>query len=29
MKERPLMIKSKVFALDVIKICKDLRNAKR
>ena len=28
MKESPLMIKSKVFALDVIKVCKDLRNAK-
>ena len=28
MKESPLMIKSKAFALDVIKVCKDLRNAK-
>lgn len=28
MKESPLMIKSKVFALDVIKVCKDLKNAK-
>ena len=28
MKESPLMIKSKSFALDVIKVCKDLRNAK-
>ena len=28
MKESPLMIKSKAFALDVIKICKELRNAK-
>ncbi len=28
MKESPLMIKSKAFALDVIKACKDLRNAK-
>ncbi len=28
MKESPLMIKSKDFALDVIKVCKDLRNAK-
>ena len=27
-KESPLMIKSKDFALDVIKVCKDLRNAK-
>ena len=28
MKESPLMIKSKKFALEVIKACKDLRNAK-
>lgn len=28
MKESPLMIKSKLFALDVIKACKELRNAK-
>ena len=28
MKESPLMIKSKDFALDVIKVCKDLRNTK-
>lgn len=28
MKESPLMIKSKVFALDVIKVCKELRVAK-
>ena len=29
MKESPLMIKSKAVALDVIKVCKDLRNARR
>ena len=28
MKESPLMIKSKAFALDVIKVCKELRAAK-
>ena len=28
MKESPLMIKSKAFALDVIKVCKELREAK-
>ena len=28
MKESPLMIKSKSFALDVIKVCKELRTAK-
>ena len=28
MKESPLMIKSKVFALDVIKVCRELRAAK-
>ena len=28
MKESPLMIKSKAFALDVIKVCKELRVAK-
>ena len=28
MKESPLMIKSKEFALDVIKVCKELRLAK-
>ena len=28
MKESPLMIKSKDFALEVIKVCKELRNAK-
>ena len=28
MKESPLMTKSKAFALDVIKVCKELRNAK-
>lgn len=28
MKESPLMIKSKAFALDVIKVCKELRIAK-
>lgn len=28
MKESPLIIKSKIFALDVIKACKELRNAK-
>ena len=28
MKESPLMIKSKSFALDVIKVCKELRMAK-
>ncbi len=28
MKESPLMIKSKSFALDVIMVCKELRNAK-
>ena len=28
MKESPLMVKSKAFALDVIKVCKELRNAK-
>ena len=28
MKESPLMIKSKAFALDVIKVCKELRTAK-
>jgi len=28
MKESPLMVKSKAFALDVIKVCKDLRNEK-
>lgn len=28
MKESPLMIKSKVFALEVIKVCKELRAAK-
>ena len=28
MKESPLIIKSKKFALDVIKACKELRNAK-
>ncbi len=27
-KESPLMIKSKVFALDDIKVCKELRTAK-
>ena len=27
--ESPLMIKSKEFALTVIKVCKELRNAKR
>ena len=29
MTESPLMIKSKEFALTVIKVCKELRNAKR
>jgi four helix bundle protein len=28
MKESPLIIKSKAFALDVIRVCKELRNAK-
>lgn len=28
MKESPLMIKSKAFALDVVKVCKELRNVK-
>ena len=28
MKESPLIIKSKTFALDVIKVCKELRTAK-
>jgi len=28
MKESPLMIKSKTFALDVIKVCKELRSVK-
>ncbi len=28
MKESPLMIKSKAFALDAIKVCKELRDAK-
>lgn len=28
MKESPLMIKSKAFALDVIRVCRELRTAK-